>query len=175
MSRTPASFRCDDTAYGKGAGGELTYPVTVPAGGSRTIWFTVAGSDLGPADARAQFQAASADPAAELTAKIGARQQLNGQTQVSLPGDPALAQSVTWSKQDLADLTQQADNLQIRRTEEGTVYPPPAGFLPSIRFRGRRLPGLSVDVRDRPGVHDVRPARRRAVRDRRGRPRRWPR
>ena len=150
MSRTPASFRCDDTAYGKGAGGELTYPVTVPAGGSRTIWFTVAGSDLGPADARAQFQAASADPAAELTAKIGARQQLNGQTQVSLPGDPALAQSVTWSKQDLADLTQQADNLQIRRTEEGTVYPPPAGFLPSIRFEGagfRTIRGCSRPTR----------------------------
>jgi hypothetical protein len=136
----PDMFRCDDTAYGKGAGGELTYPVTVPAGGSRTIWFTVAGSDQGPADAQAQFQAASADPAAELTAKIGTRQQLNGQTQVSLPGDPALAQSVTWSKQDLADLTQQADNLQIRRTEEGTVYPPSAGFLPSIRFEGAGFP-----------------------------------
>ena len=39
----PDMFRCDDTAYGKGAGGELTYPVSVPAGGSRTIWFTVAG------------------------------------------------------------------------------------------------------------------------------------
>src|SRR5580700_4744342 len=61
----PDKFRCDDTAYGKGAGGELTYPVIVPAGTSRTIWFTVAGSDQGMSDAQAQFQAASADPAAE--------------------------------------------------------------------------------------------------------------
>jgi hypothetical protein len=136
----PDKFRCDDTAYGKGAGGELTYPVSVPAGSSKTIWFTVAGSDQGMSDAQAQFQAASADPAAELAAKIAARQQLNGQTQVSLPGDPALAQSVTWSKQDLADLTQQADNLLIRRTEEGTVYPPPAGSVPSIRFEGAGFP-----------------------------------
>src|SRR5205085_11267666 len=52
----PDKFRCDDTAYGKGAGGELTYPVSVPAGGSRTIWFTVAGSDQGMSDAQAQFQ-----------------------------------------------------------------------------------------------------------------------
>ena len=136
----PDMFRCDDTAYGKGAGGELTYPVSVPAGTSRTIWFTVAGSDQGMSDAQAQFQAASADPAAEFAAKIAARQQLNGQTQVSLPGDPALAQSVTWSKQDVADLTQQADNLHIRDTEEGTLYPAPLATVPSIRFEGAGFP-----------------------------------
>ena len=136
----PDMFRCDDTAYGKGAGGELTYPVSVPAGTSRTIWFTVAGSDQGMSDAQAQFQAASADPAAEFAAKIAARQQLNGQTQVSLPGDPALAQSVTWSKQDMADLTQQADNLHIRDTEEGTLYPAPLATVPSIRFEGAGFP-----------------------------------
>ena len=136
----PDKFRCDDTAYGKGAGGELTYPVSVPAGGSRTIWFTVAGSDQGMSDAQAQFQAASADPAAELAAKAATRQRLNGQTRVSLPGDPALAQSVTWSKQDLADLTQQADNLKIRPTEEGTVYPAPLATVPSIRFEGAGFP-----------------------------------
>src|SRR6185312_5288820 len=136
----PDMFRCDDTAYGKGAGGELTYPVSVPAGTSRTIWFTVAGSDQGTSDAQAQFQAASANPAAELAAKVATRQQLNDQTQVSLPGDPALAQSVTWSKQDLADLTQQADNLTIRDTEQGTVYPAPLATVPSIRFEGAGFP-----------------------------------
>ena len=91
-------------------------------------------------DAQAQFQAASADPAAELAAKVATRQRLNGQTRVSLPGDPALAQSVTWSKQDLADLTQQADNLKIRDTEEGTVYPAPLATVPSIRFEGAGFP-----------------------------------
>ncbi len=112
----------------------------MPAGASRTIWFTVAGSDQGLSDAQAQFQAASADPAGELTAKLAARQQVDGRTQLSLPGDPALAESATWSKQDLADLTQQADNLQIRDTQEGTVYPAPIGSLPSIRFEGAGFP-----------------------------------
>src|ERR1700712_4045223 len=44
--------RCDDTAYGKGTGGQLQYDVTVPSGG-RTIWFSIAGSDQGLAAARA--------------------------------------------------------------------------------------------------------------------------
>ena len=136
----PDKFRCDDTAYGKGAGGELTYPVTVPAGGSRTIWLTVAGSDQGLASAQAQFRAASARPAAELAAKVAARARLDAQTRVSLPGDPGLARSVTWSKQDLADLTQQADNLTIRDTEQGTVYPAPLATVPSIRFEGAGYP-----------------------------------
>jgi hypothetical protein len=136
----PDKFRCDDTAYGKGAGGELTYAVSVPAHASRTIWFTVAGSDQGLSDAQAQFSSASANPEAELAAKIAARQSVNSQSQVSLPGDPMLAQSVAWSKQDLADLTQQADNLQIRDTEEGTVYPAPLATVPSIRFEAAGFP-----------------------------------
>ncbi|MBV9382607.1 MAG: hypothetical protein JO242_18350, partial [Streptosporangiaceae bacterium] len=140
VSSQPDKFRCDDTAYGKGAGGELTYAVGVPAGASRTVWFTVAGSDQGLAAAQDQFRAASADPAAELAAKIASRLQVNGRTRVSLPGDPALAQSVTWSKQDLADLTQQANNLHIRDTEEGTVYPAPLATVRSIRFEGAGFP-----------------------------------
>jgi hypothetical protein len=136
----PDMFRCDDTAYGKGAGGELTYAISVPAGATRTIWFTVAGSDQGLPDAQAQFHAASADPAGELTAKLAARQQVDGRTQLSLPGDPALAKAAAWSKQDLADLTQQANNLHIRDTQEGKVYPAPIGFLPSIRFEGAGFP-----------------------------------
>jgi hypothetical protein len=41
-----------------------------------------------------------------------------------------LAEAVTWSKQNLADLTQQADNVKIRPTEEGTQYPAPIATLP---------------------------------------------
>ena len=136
----PDLFRCDDTGFGKGAGGELTYKLKLHAKTSMTVWFTVAGSDQGLAAAQAEYQAASANPAGELQAKVAARLALDSQTQVSLPGDPALAAAVTWSKQDMADLTQQADNVNIRRTEQGTVYPPPAGFLPSIRFEGAGFP-----------------------------------
>src|SRR6202007_1304833 len=72
--------------------------------------------------------------------KIRARLALNSQTRLSLPGDPALAGAATWSKQDLADLTQQADTLRIRPTEEGTVYPAPIATLRSIRFEGAGFP-----------------------------------
>jgi hypothetical protein len=136
----PDIYRCDDTAYGKGAGGELTYNLKLHAKTSMTVWFTVAGSDQGLAAAQTEFQAASANPASELQTKVASRLALDSQTQVSLPGDPMLAAAVTWSKQDMADLTQQANNLEIRRTEQGTVYPPPAGSLPSIRFEGAGFP-----------------------------------
>jgi hypothetical protein len=136
----PDLYRCDDTAYGKGAGGELTYKLMLHAKTSMTVWFTVAGSDQGLAAAQSEFQAASADPASELQAKVASRLALDSQTQVSLPGDPMLAAAVTWSKQDMADLTQQADNLEIRPTEQGTVYPAPVGSLPSIRFEGAGFP-----------------------------------
>src|SRR2546421_10688672 len=136
----PDMFRCDDTGFGKGVGGELTYNLKLHAKTSMTVWFTVAGSDQGLAAAQTEYQAASANPAAELQAKVASRLALDSQTKVSLPADPMLAAAVTWSKQDMADLTQQADNVFIRRTEQGTVYPPPAGFLPSIRFEGAGFP-----------------------------------
>ena len=41
--------RCDDTAYGHGAGGQLSYHVVVPAGGEKTIWFGVAGAQAASA------------------------------------------------------------------------------------------------------------------------------
>ena len=43
-------------------------------------------------------------------------------------------------RRDRADLTQQADNLKIRTTEEGTVYPAPLATVPSIRFEGAGFP-----------------------------------
>jgi hypothetical protein len=140
VSTKPDKFRCDDTAYGMGAGGELTYMLKLHARSSMTVWFTVAGSDQGLSAARAEFKGASAHPALELLSKLTSRLVLNGQTQVSLPSDPALAAAVTWSKQNLADLTQQADNLNIRPTEQGTVYPAPVGSLKRIRFEGAGFP-----------------------------------
>ncbi len=140
VSTQPDKFRCDDTAYGKGAGGQLTYTLKLHAKTSLTVWFTVAGSDQGLNAARTEYQAASANPTSELQAKVSTRLALDSQTQVSLPADPTLAAAVTWSKQNLADLTQQADNVQIRSTEEGTVYPAPLATLPSIRFEGAGFP-----------------------------------
>src|SRR5258708_1215821 len=102
----PDLFRCADTGFGKGAGGELTYTLKLHAMTSMTVWFTVAGSDQGLSAAQAEYQAASANPAGELQAKVASRLVLDSQTQVSLPGDPALSAAVTWSKHDLPHPTQ---------------------------------------------------------------------
>ena len=48
----PKPSECDDGPFGRGVGGELTYTLSLPAGGSKTVWLAVAGSDGGMAPAR---------------------------------------------------------------------------------------------------------------------------
>jgi hypothetical protein len=83
----------------------------------------------------------AAQPAAELAAKVTARLALAANTVVSLPGDRPLQEAIDWGKQNLADLTQRAgapqgQPLQIRETNAGKNYPPPAGTVGSIHFIG---------------------------------------
>ncbi|MCW2539895.1 MAG: hypothetical protein JWN95_1620 [Frankiales bacterium] len=131
--------RCDDTAYGKGTGGQLNYQVHVRKGTS-TIWFAVGGSDQGLAAATQAQRTALANPAKLLAIKKAQRQQVNSHTDVSLPGDPLLQQSVAWSKQNLADSVQQANDLQVRVSNAGTVYPPPSGTVAQARWIGAGWP-----------------------------------
>jgi hypothetical protein len=135
----PDPGRCDDTQIGKGTGGELHYVVNIPAGGT-TVWFAVAGSDQGLAAARSAQAAALADPAALLAAKVAHRRELDGHTNVSLPGDPLLQASVAWSKQNLGDSVQEARDLQVRPVREGKQYPPPAGTVAKARWIGAGWP-----------------------------------
>lgn len=135
----PDPGRCDDTAFGKGTGGQLTYSVRVPAGGT-TVWFAIGGSDKGVAAAKAAQAAALTNPVALLAAKVGRRLQLNAQTSVSLPGDPLLQRSVAWSKQNIADSVQEARDLKVRWVHEGALYPPPAGTVSKIRWIGAGWP-----------------------------------
>jgi hypothetical protein len=135
----PDPGRCDDTQIGKGTGGELHYVVNIPAGGT-TVWFAVAGSDQGLAAARSAQAAALADPAALLAAKVAHRRELDGHTNVSLPGDPLLQASVAWSKQNLGDSVQEARDLQVRPVREGKQYPPPAGTVAKARWVGAGWP-----------------------------------
>jgi hypothetical protein len=125
---------CEDGPDGRGTGGELHYNVDLPAHGTRTLWIAVAGSDLGLADARRQLAAALKNPSAALTAKIAQRQAVANQTQVSLPGDRLLQHAISWGKQNLADLTQTASNLQIRWTNQGTQYPAALGTVDHARW-----------------------------------------
>jgi hypothetical protein len=131
---------CDDGPFGNGTGGELHYTVSVPAHGSTTLWIAVAGSDSGQSDATKQLKDALKNPAGELNSKIASRQRLGSFTQVSLPGDPLLENAITWGKQNLADLTQTASNLQIRWTNQGKQFPAPMGTVPHARWFGAGFP-----------------------------------
>ncbi len=135
----PAPARCDDSAFGRGTGGGLTYDVRV---GDRpvTVWFAVAGSDAGPAAAVREHRKALVAPARLLAAKIASRQSLAARTVVDLPGDRLLQRSVDWSKQNLADSVQEAHGLRLRDVNEGRDYPPPAGTLRSARWFGAGFP-----------------------------------
>jgi hypothetical protein len=131
--------RCDDTEYGEGTGGQLQYSISVPAG-TRTVWFSVGGSDNGLGEARAMQRAALANPALLLAAKVSTRMALEAQSNISLPGDPLLAQSIAWSKQNLADARQEAHNLQLRVTNAGTKYPAPVATQDVARWIGAGWP-----------------------------------
>ena len=136
----PAPARCDDSSAGKGAGGRLRYQVDIPAKGSTTLWIAVAGSEQGKPEAIDEQRAALADPAAALAQKAANREQVASRTQVDLPGDRLLQEGIEWSKQNLADSVQAAEDLQVRWTNEGRQYPPPEGVVPHVRFIGAGFP-----------------------------------
>ena len=138
---TSLPSKCDDGPYGRGTGGELRYDVTIPAHKTTTLWIAVAGSDLGLADAHAQLASALRNPAGELAQKIATRRALANDTQVSLPGDRLLQRGIAWGKQNLADETQTASNLQIRWTNQGKQFPPPMGTVPHARWYAAAVTG----------------------------------
>jgi hypothetical protein len=132
--------QCDDGPFGKGTGGQLRYSVDLPADGSKTVWIAVAGSDKGLAPARAELQKALDDPDGQLAGKIAAREKLDSYTKLSLPGDELLAQGIDWGKQNMADLTQVAEDLQIRYVDQGKQYPAPQRTVDEARWVGAGFP-----------------------------------
>src|SRR5215207_8586752 len=143
----PTPYRCDDSAFGEGKGGQLRYDVTVSAGETKTVWFAVAGADFdgqNPANAKAAALAEYAfvigAPEALLQQKVSNRLALQNNTRLTLSGDERIAESIDWSKQNLADSVQVARDLEIRETDEGSHYPPPEGSVDRIRFLGAGFP-----------------------------------
>jgi hypothetical protein len=136
----PKPSACDDGPFGKGTGGRLTYDVSLPAHGSRTVWLGVAGSDRGSATARAELAGLLRNPSAALAEKVRSRQVLAARTRLSLPGDPTIGRAIDWGKQNMADLTQQASDLQIRWTNQGKQFPAPVGTVDSATWIGAGYP-----------------------------------
>ena len=136
----PEPSQCDDGPFGNGTGGELTYSVPLPANGSKTIWLGVAGSDQDTSDAQSELAKALQDPTSQLAAKVASREKLAQQTTLSLPGDPQVQNAVDWGKQNMADLTLSAKNLQVRWTNQGKQYPAPLGTVPDASWIGAGYP-----------------------------------
>jgi hypothetical protein len=142
-SAPPQPERCDDTEYGRGAGGQLAYKVKLKAGEVETVWFGVGGSTSGPTQARAELRKALGNPEADLRALVRSRERLDAISDVSLPGNPLLARSVAWSKQMLAASEQRVQGVQLRVVNAGKAYPPPVGTLKSMRWLGAGWPDYS--------------------------------
>ena len=90
-------------------------------------------------------------------------------TQLSLPGDPLVQHAVDWGKQNIADLTQSAQNLQIRWTNQGKQFPAPLGTVPAGDLDRRRLSpttrGSSAPTRSTPRSPRWRSASSQAIED----------
>lgn len=136
----PAPPRCDDTEYGRGAGGRLRYRVTIERGQSRTVWIGVAGSERGTPAAQATLDRVLARPHALLERKIAKRSALARRTRLTILADRRLTRGIDWSKQNLADSVQIARDLEIRETNAGTNYPTPEGEVERVRFLGAGFP-----------------------------------
>jgi len=126
-------FVCDDGPFGRGAGGDLAYRVTVGGGSSQTVWVSVAAN-------RQALTSALDDPAAQLRAKTRSRNALDARSKVDLPGDRKLQSAIDWGKQNLADLTQTAEDLKIRFVDEGKANPAPDGTIRRASFIGAGYP-----------------------------------
>src|SRR5215218_10488650 len=96
LCTSESQFWCDEGPFGKGTGGQLRYELTIPAGGERTLWIGVAGSDKGEGAARSELAKALADPAGALAAKRMARERWARYSKVSLPADQRLAYGIDW-------------------------------------------------------------------------------
>jgi hypothetical protein len=147
-----APERCDDTTYGEGRGGQLRYRISIPPNSSDTYWFAVAGADIdaetaeapppegAPEAALGEQQAVLTNPEELLSEKIGERLALRRNTRLNLPKERGLQTSIDWSKQNLVDSVQFAEDLEIRETNAGKNYPPPEGTLAEARFLGAGFP-----------------------------------
>ena len=112
-----------------GAGGTLNYRVTLGQQRSATVWFAIAGSNVGKEEAVGALKVGLAFPEALLDAKVFRRQQVLSQARIQVP-DEAIQAAFDWGKLNLADMRRTVRNVEVRDTQEGTVYPAPINTSP---------------------------------------------
>src|SRR5579875_3789743 len=126
----PTTSANQATFGSKGAGGQLSWSLDVPAQG-RTLWVAVSGSQVGSSEAMHSLRAGLADPAGLLAKKVAERDAVAGQSSFQVP-DTSVNQALLWSKLNLADLHRTVKDLQIRDVNAGAAYPPPVATVASL-------------------------------------------
>ena len=133
--------KCDDSAFGKGTGGRLNYDVSLKPGHDTTVWFTVAGSDQGPAAARAEYARASNEPGRALRSKVdepgGARPATRRST---CRATGCCSRASTGASRTSPTPCRKPHDMKLRDVDEGKAYPAPSGTLDKARWLGAGFP-----------------------------------
>ena len=135
----PMPVECDDGPFGRGTGGQLRYSVKLGGHDRETLWIAVAGSENSPGEARSELARLTNRPGRLAAEKLASRRALARHSRIDLPGDPTLEESIEWGKQNLADLTQTATDVDLRWTNEGKEWTP-EGSLRKMTWIGAGFP-----------------------------------
>ena len=115
-------------------------PDPVPAGGERTCGSPSRAPTRAPrARARSCARRSTIRPRRWRPSRPRASRR-RATRRSTLPADERLADGIDWGKQNLLDLTQRADDLQIRDVNEGKDYPPPPARCAHVGFIGAGYP-----------------------------------
>ena len=128
---------CDDGPFGRGTGGQLRYEVRLKRDRATTLWIAVAGSENSVGEAEREFRRLTDDPWSS-SRTSGRARAARPHDALDLPGNRLLQDSIDWGKQNLADLTQTATDLELRWTDEGRQGL--RGIVPRISWVGAGFP-----------------------------------
>ena len=122
-----------------GATGALSFQVNLKGKSSTTVWFAIAGSNVGKPEASGALMMGLASPDELLRDKISSRQKVLAQAQIQVP-DADIQAAFDWGKLNLADMQRTVRDMMVRDTMEGTVYPTPLGSFSVLSGFGAGYP-----------------------------------
>jgi glycogen debranching enzyme len=123
----------------------LTYRVTLKGHSSTTVWFAIAGSNVGKSEASWALKLGLAFPETLLRTKIFERQHVLSKAQIQVP-DATIQAAFDWGKLNLADMRRIVRNVMVQDSMEGTAGTYPAKILKVIPF----LSGFGAGYPDYP-------------------------
>jgi hypothetical protein len=117
--------------YYNGVTGTLTFQVSLKGKSSTTVWFAIAGSNVGKEEASGALKLGLGAPDELLREKISERQQVLSQTQIQVP-DETIQAAFDWGKLNLADMSRTVRNVMVQDSMEGNAGKYPATILQVI-------------------------------------------